>query len=80
MDLECKYCGKELKNSGNSLAQKSDGNRTCYSSPTEKHVAVSNPPYCVYCGRETRKAAGGLGVNGNISCPESPDGEHQLED
>jgi hypothetical protein len=53
-DLICKYCGKKLKSMGSVL--RSDISNICQVSPSKKHIALPNPPYCVYCGEETKKA------------------------
>jgi len=50
--MKCRYCGHEVRISGMMLI--SSFGQMCKTSPTEKHVIISDGIRCVYCGRETR--------------------------
>jgi hypothetical protein len=52
--LFCKYCSKELIASDSGV--KTVNGSTCSQSPDKKHIAIPNPPHCIYCGYELRKA------------------------
>jgi hypothetical protein len=77
MALFCKYCGKELKAGVSGVTASSSSH--CSGSPTGKHIALSNPPHCVYCGGET-KPGRVLTVNSSTNCNASPNKQHQLDE
>jgi endogenous inhibitor of DNA gyrase (YacG/DUF329 family) len=74
--LNCKYCGKEVKNSGSSLA--AGGSSRCNASPTKTHVAVPDGEHCVYCGKEVKNSGSSLVAGGSSRCNASPTEKHLL--
>jgi len=74
--MNCKYCGKEVRNSGNILL--AGGISTCQASPTKKHVGVPDGKKCVFCGREVRNSGNVLLAGGISTCQASPSNKHQL--
>lgn len=76
--MTCKYCGKEARNSSSTLV--AGGSSICQSSPTKKHVLVSDGKHCVFCGKETRNSSSTLVAGGSSLCPASPSKKHQLAD
>ncbi|MDR1848056.1 MAG: hypothetical protein LBR17_08090 [Bacteroidales bacterium] len=76
MSLNCKYCGKEVKNSGTRLV--ANGNSYCNVSPTKAHVAVLDGEHCIYCGKEVKNSGTRLVANGNSYCNVSPTKKHLL--
>jgi hypothetical protein len=75
--MNCKYCGQNVKKSGNLLMATSGGS-TCAAAPGKRHVLVPDGVHCVYCGGETISKGVSLLVDSNPSCPYSPSGKHQL--
>ncbi|MCL1973125.1 MAG: hypothetical protein FWG57_09130 [Endomicrobia bacterium] len=80
--MKCKYCGKEIANSGSLLVGKGSGG-ICSNSPTKKHVlanATGNKIlHCKYCGKAVRNNGSllvGAGLGG--ICPNSPNKKHRL--
>jgi len=76
--MNCKYCGKEAKNSGSMLM--AGGTSTCQASPSKKHIAVPNGKNCVFCGREAKNSGSMLMAGGTSTCSASPSKKHQLAD
>lgn len=76
MSLTCKYCGKEVKNSGTRLVANTGSN--CNAAPDKAHVAVPDGQHCVYCGREVKNSGTRLVANTGSSCIASPTGKHLL--
>lgn len=58
-EMKCRYCGKRF-----------DSINSCSSSPSKKHVALSNGINCVYCGKKHDR------IN---SCSRSPSKKHMLD-
>ena len=75
--MKCRYCGHEVRISGMMLI--SSFGHMCKTSPTEKHVIISDGMRCVYCGRETRTSGSMLITNHGQRCVLSPTGKHQLQ-
>ena len=77
----CKYCGKEIKQSGIQGWFASGTGWTCQNSPDKKHVmAATGQMVCVYCGKSVKQSgipglfASGTGWN----CANSPNKKHCL--
>ena len=47
--MKCRYCGYDVKTVGQGLS--GSYGQQCKSSPTGKHVGISDGTNCVYCGR-----------------------------
>ena len=76
MSLHCKYCGKEVKNSGTRLV--ANGSSICIASPDKKHVGVPDGEHCIYCGKEVKNSGSRLQANGSSICIASPKNKHLL--
>ena len=46
--MKCRYCGQEVKTVGHAL--NGSYGQQCKTSPTGKHVGLTDGTNCVYCG------------------------------
>jgi len=77
----CKYCGKEIKQSGIQGWFAAGTGWNCPNSPTKKHeMSASGRMVCAYCGKTVKQAgAHGLFAEGTgWTCPNSPTKKHCL--
>lgn len=74
--MVCRYCGEEIRSQADNLTGRYG--QKCKSSPTERHVAVSDGEHCIYCGRKTKTMAGSLRTDYGTSCKNSPTQKHAL--
>ena len=75
--MQCRYCGQEVKTVGHAL--NGSYGQQCKTSPTGKHVGLTDGTNCVYCGRETRTMGGQLTTSYGQRCHQSPTGNHVLQ-
>jgi hypothetical protein len=75
--LMCKYCGKEVKSLGGRLL--TSRGELCSTSPTKKHILISNFPYCIYCGQVTKIQGDILVTSYGKTCNSSPNKRHILQ-
>ena len=75
--MKCRYCGQEVRTAGTQLI--STYGQACKTSPTGKHVIISDGVCCVYCGHETRTVGNRLITTHGDRCRASPSGTHLLQ-
>jgi tRNA(Ile2) C34 agmatinyltransferase TiaS len=77
----CKYCGKEIKQSGAKGWFAAGTGWNCPSSPTNKHeMPAGDKMICKYCGKSVKASgANGLFADGTgWNCANSPNKKHCL--
>ena len=75
--MKCRYCGYDVKTVGQGLS--GSYGQQCKSSPTGKHVGVSDGTNCVYCGRPAKPQGNQLATCYGTRCTASPTGGHALQ-
>lgn len=75
--MKCRYCGRDIKPLADTL--RSQYGEKCDTSPTGRHIAMSDGAICVYCGRQTKPMSGKLRTQYGDKCKNSPTGYHALQ-
>ena len=75
--MKCRYCGQDVRALANGL--NSNYGQQCKTSPTGKHIGVSDGTNCVYCGRPAKPQRNQLATCYGTQCRASPTGGHALQ-
>lgn len=75
--MTCRYCGKEVRTV--CFVLHSPYGEKCNSSPSGKHIAISDGKHCVYCGEEVKHDGIDLRSSRNNKCNASPNSKHALD-
>lgn len=77
--MTCKYCGEECR-AGSSQKLWTKYGPDCKTSPSKKHVLISDGVHCVYCGHECRSnSTQRLWTKYGPACIFSPSKNHSLQ-
>lgn len=77
--MNCRYCGNVIKEQSAGFSLRTDRGDRCDSSPSGKHIAVSDGRHCVYCGEEVRNDGIQLRSRRSATCNCSPNRKHALD-
>lgn len=75
--MKCRYCGQDVRALANGL--NSNYGQQCKTSPTGKHIGVSDGTNCVYCGRPAKPQGNQLATCYGTRCSASPTCGHALQ-
>lgn len=76
--MVCRFCGQECT-ANSSLKLWTKYGPACKSSPSQKHVLVSDEVHCVYCGHDCKPVSNGILTKFGKQCTHSPTGKHSLQ-